>query len=115
MKRKNIYHDTMHNLVAPILTTTPTDRVKRKKTATQLRKAASQEIKWAASADLEGRAERSRALKLPRGDPFRSELLADSRIAYGFGKIRLERADKLNKLADNLSRSLQPKKKRGKQ
>jgi len=105
----NVYKDTMHELVKPILTDTPTDRKKRRKQATQLRKAAKQERLWAASADAEGRSEHIRAMKLPRGDPFRKELLSDSRIAYGFGKLRLQRADKLDQLANNLLKSLDKK------
>ena len=106
-KRKSIYKDALHELVKPILTDTPTDRAKRKKKVTQLRRAARQEEVWAKSANTEGRSERKRALRLLRGDPFRTELLSDSRIAFSFGKIRIQRRDKLYKLADNLSRSLE--------
>jgi hypothetical protein len=104
--KRNVYKDTMHELVKPILTDTPTDKVLRRKKATQLKKSARQERAWAETAFTEERAERARALKLPRGDPLRTELLSDSRIAKGFGKIRLMRADKLEELANNLLRSL---------
>lgn len=109
MKKKSVYRDALHELVKPILVNTPTDTKKRRQTATRLRASARQEVAWASSADLEGRAERRRALKLKRNDPLRAELLADSRIAYSFGKIRLDRANKLNQLADSVSRSLKPK------
>jgi hypothetical protein len=100
----DIYHDSLHNLVKPILVHTPKDEEKKKKIISQLRKAAKQERVWASSADLEGRSERTRGLKLPKGDPLRMELIADSKIAYDFGKIRIDRANKLTELADNLKK-----------
>ena len=51
--KRNVYKDTMHELVKPILTDTPTDKVLRRKKATQLKKSARQERAWAETAFTE--------------------------------------------------------------
>jgi hypothetical protein len=107
----DIYRDSLHNLVKPILVNLPKNDEERKDRISALRKSARQEVKWSESANLEGRAEKARALKIkdPK-DPLRLELLADSRIAFDFGKIRVERANKLTELADNLKQGLKKEK-----
>jgi hypothetical protein len=48
----------------------------------------------------------NRALKLPKGNALRNELLWDSRVALDFYKIRKARASKMLVEADKLERSL---------
>ena len=103
----NIYRDSLHELVKPIIFGgKPKTEEEKRKDISQLRKAAHQEKVWSESAALEGRAERARGLKLPKGDSFRLELIADSNIAFSFSKIRVARANKLTELADNLKNNM---------
>jgi hypothetical protein len=104
----NMYRDSLHELVKPIIFSgkLKTEDEKRKDIS-QLRKAAYQEQNWAKSAALEGRAEKARGLKLPKGDPFRMELISDSNIAFSFAKIRVARSNKLTELADDLKKVMQ--------
>lgn len=114
----NMYRDSLHELVKPIIFSgkSKTEDEKRKDIS-QLKKAAKQEQIWSESASLEGRAERRRGLALPRGDPFRMELISDSDIAFSFAKIRVARSNKLTELADKLKEVMQKEresKKKGK-
>jgi hypothetical protein len=107
----DIYRDSLHELVKPIIFSgKPKTEEEKRKDVSQLRKAAHQEVVWSESANLEGRAEKARGLKLPKGDPFRTELLSDSKIAFSFAKIRVVRANKLTELADKLKEELKKEK-----
>ena len=107
----DIYRDSLHELVKPIIFSgKPKSDEEKRKDISQLRKAARQEKIWSESASLEGRAERARGLALPKGDPFRMELVSDSNIAFSFAKIRVARSNKLNELADKLKEELKKEK-----
>ena len=98
---KDFYKDSVIQLKQPINITIPD-----KHAISSLRHAATQEIVWATQAKSEYEAELNRALKLPKGDSLRNELLWDSRVALDFYKIRKARASRMLVEADKLERSL---------
>ena len=98
---KDFYKDSVLQLKKPINITIPD-----KHAISSLRHAAAQEIAWAKEAKIEYNSELDRALKLPKGDSLRNELLWDSRVALDFYKIRKSRASKMLVEADKLERSL---------
>lgn len=71
---KDFYKDSVIQLKQPINITIPD-----KHSISSLRSAASVEISWSKSAYNEYLSEKNRALKLPKGDSLRNELLWDSR------------------------------------
>ncbi len=99
---KDIYNNAILQLKRPITIATIPD----KHAITSLRAGAKQEIAWSISAHKEYESELNRALKLPKGDSLRNELLWDSRIALDFYKIRKARASKMLVEAEKLERSL---------
>ena len=98
---KDFYKDSVIQLKKPINITIPD-----KHAISSLRSGARQEIAWCKTAHDEYLSERDRALKLPKGDPLRNELLWDSRVALDFYKIRKARASRMLVEADKLERSL---------
>ena len=98
----DIYHDSLHQLVRPLIIKLPETKQEIRKKITELHNAARQEILWSNTAYNEGMSERARGLKLKKNDPMRSEHLWDSKVAFDFCKIRKKRADMLIKLADRL-------------
>lgn len=98
---KDIYKDSVLQLKKPINITIPD-----KHAITSLRRASTQEIIWAMQAKKEYESELNRALKLPKGDALRNELLWDSRVALDFYKIRKARASKMLVEADKLEKAL---------
>ncbi len=98
---KDFYKDSVIQLKQPIKITIPD-----KHSISGLRASARQEIVWAGQAKSEYESELNRALKLPKGNALRNELLWDSRVALDFYKIRKARASKMLVEAEKLERSL---------
>ena len=98
---KDFYKDSVLQLKKPINMTIPD-----KHAISSLRHVATREIICAKQAKGECNSELDRALKLPKGDSLRNELLWDSRVALDFYKIRKARASKMLVEADKLERSL---------
>jgi len=98
---KDFYKDSVIQLKQPIKITIPD-----KHSISSLRSAARLEIEYSRTAHNEYKSELNRALKLPKGDSLRNELLWDSRVALDFYKIRKARASKMLVEADKLERSL---------
>jgi hypothetical protein len=98
---KDIYKDSVIQLKKPISITIPD-----KHAISSLRSAAATEISWSKTAYNEFLSEKNRALKLPKGDSLRNELLWDSRVALDFYKIRKARASKMLVEAEKLEKAL---------
>ncbi len=98
---KDFYKDSVIQLKQPIKITIPD-----KHSITSLRAGAKQEILWANQAHGEYVSELNRAMKLPKGDALRNELLWDSRVALDFYKIRKARASKMLVEAEKLEKNL---------
>jgi hypothetical protein len=98
---KDFYNDSVIQLKKPINITIPD-----KHAISSLRAGARQEIAWCKTAYDEYLSEKNRALKLPKGDSLRNELLWDSRVALDFYKIRKARASKMLVEAEKLEKSL---------
>jgi hypothetical protein len=98
---KDFYKDSVIQLQQPIKITIPD-----KHSISSLRSAARLEIEYSQSAYNEYLSEKNRALKLPKGDALRNELLWDSRVALDFYKIRKARASKMLVEAEKLEKSL---------
>jgi hypothetical protein len=97
------YKDSLHQLVRPIIITHNLKNKKEiRKSITELHKAVRQEEIWSKSAYDEYVSEKERGLKLPRGDPFRNELLWDAKVALDFYKMRMKRSSMMKKLAAKL-------------
>lgn len=80
--------------------------IPNKKAISSLRADAVTEITWSKTAHNEYVSELNRALKLPKGDALRNELLWDSRVSLDFYKFRKARASKMLVEADKLEKSL---------
>jgi hypothetical protein len=83
----------------------PAGKKPRKKLATSIRSAARQEVSWSEIAKKEGVDEKKRSQEYKKTNPaLAKELNWDSKIAFDFAKVRKERAVKLTRIADRISR-----------
>jgi hypothetical protein len=104
--KNNIYRDSLHQLIQPIDIQIPLTTKGIKDKISGLHHAIRIEVDWSKTAYNEYLSERNRAMKLPKGDPLRNELLWDSRVALDFYKIRKARASQMLVEADKLEKAL---------